>query len=73
MVLSELEGVVGLLIVHPLLVVGFKFMHSLVCMLLKLILQRPNLIIFGQELASEEVFFFIKSENFISLPSDFIF
>jgi len=47
LVLSELVGMMGLLIVHSLLVVGFKFMHSLVCMLLKLILQRPDLIIFG--------------------------
>ena len=62
----------GLLIMHSLLVVGFKFMHSLMSVLLEIILHRPDLIFFGQKLASDDFFFFIARYYLVSLLPNFI-
>jgi hypothetical protein len=59
--------------VHPLLVVGFKFMYSLMRVLLEFILHRPDLIVLDQELACDEFFFLVGSDNLVSLLPDFIF
>jgi hypothetical protein len=70
--LSELLRMMGLLIVHSLLVIGLKFMHSLMSVLLEFILHRLDLIFLGQELASDDFFFFIARDNLVPLLPDFI-
>jgi hypothetical protein len=40
--------------------------------LLELILHRPDLIVFGQKLASDDFFFFIARNYLVSLLPDFI-
>jgi hypothetical protein len=62
----------GLLIMHSLLVVSFKFMHSLMSVLLELILHRPDLFVFSQKLASDNFFFFIARYYLVSLFPNFI-
>jgi len=47
-------------------------MHSLMSVLLELILHRPDLIVFGQKLASDDFFFFIALNYLVSLLPDFI-